>query len=109
MGAAALVWFVKRQRALEQPLIDMGIFKSKTYTAGFIAQGLLCASFMGITLLVPLYIEGLRGGTPLEAGMVLLPGTVAALIVNPLAGYLTDKIGARPVGLVFGRSLPSVR
>ncbi|WP_297673951.1 MFS transporter [Slackia sp.] len=102
VGAAALVWFVKRQRALEQSLIDMGIFKSKTYTAGFIAQGLLCASFMGITLLVPLYIEGLRGGTPLEAGMVLLPGTVAALIVNPLAGYLTDKIGARPVGLVFG-------
>lgn len=34
--------------------------------------------------------------------MVLLPGTVAALIVNPLAGYLTDKVGARPVGLTFG-------
>lgn len=102
VGAAALVWFVMRQRRVKEPLIDMGIFASATFRAGFVAQNLLFASFMGITLLVPLYIENLCGGTPMEAGMVLLPGTVAALVVNPLAGVLTDKVGVRPVALVSG-------
>lgn len=102
VGASALVWFVMRQRRIADPLIDMGIFADAGFRAGFVAQCLLFASFMGITLLVPLYIENLCGGTPMEAGMVLLPGTVAALIVNPLAGLLTDKAGIRPVALVSG-------
>lgn len=104
-GAALVAWFVVRQLRVSDPLVDMGIFRDATYRAGFCAQCLLCASFMGITLLVPLYVEGLRGGTPLEAGLVLLPGTIAALVVNPLAGVLTDKLGARPVTLVAGALL----
>ena len=60
---------------------------------------------MGVTLIVPLYVEGLCGGTALEAGVVLLPGTVAALVLNPLAGVLTDKVGVRPVALVSGAFL----
>lgn len=104
-GAAALVWFVVRQRRIENPLIDMAIFSDASFRAGFVAQSLLFASFMGITLLVPLYIENLCGGTPMEAGMVLLPGTVAALIVNPLAGILTDRVGIRFVVLASGALL----
>ncbi|MDO4443349.1 MAG: DHA2 family efflux MFS transporter permease subunit [Slackia sp.] len=102
LGAISLAWFVVRQRRIDDPLIDMGIFSDDTFRFGFAAQCFLCASFMGITLLVPLYVESLRGGTPLQAGMVLLPATIAALIVNPVAGVLTDKIGVRPVALTSG-------
>ncbi len=102
VGAATLVWFVVRQRRIDNPLIDMGIFANRVFRDGFAAQCFLFASFMAITLIVPLYIEGLCGGTPMQAGLVLLPGTVAALIMNPLAGYLTDKIGVRPVAIVGG-------
>lgn len=102
LGALFLVLFVRRQQRVDDPLINMGIFSSGQYTAGFIAQCLLNASFMGVTLVVPLYIEGLCGGTALEAGVVLLPGTVAALVLNPLAGVLTDRVGVRPVAVVSG-------
>lgn len=102
VGALCLLAFVCRQRNADDPLIDLSIFESADYRVGFWAQCLLCASFMGITLLVPLFIEDLRGGTALEAGMVLLPGTVAALIFNPVAGILTDKIGIRPVVVTGG-------
>ena len=105
LGALFLVLFVRRQNRVDDPLISMGIFKSAQYRAGFIAQNLLNASFMGVTLVVPLYVEGLCGGTALEAGIVLLPGTVAALVLNPLAGVLTDRIGVRPVALVSGAFL----
>ena len=105
LGALFLVLFVRRQKRVNDPLISMDIFASRQYRAGFIAQNLLNASFMGVTLIVPLYVEGLCGGTALEAGVVLLPGTVAALVLNPLAGVLTDKVGVRPVALVSGAFL----
>ncbi len=102
VGTACLFAFAKRQRSLENPLVDLGIFENREFVYGFWALNCLFASFMGITLLVPLYIEGLCGGTAMQAGLVLLPGTVAALIGNPLAGALVDKIGVRPVALFFG-------
>lgn len=105
LGALFLALFVRRQHRVDHPLIDMEIFASQQYRAGFIAQNLLNASFMGVTLIVPLYVEGLCGGTALEAGVVLLPGTVAALFVNPLAGVLTDRVGVRPVALASGAFL----
>ena len=105
LGILFLVLFVRRQNRVDDPLISMQIFKSRQYTAGFVAQNLLNASFMGVTLVVPLYVEGLCGGTALEAGVVLLPGTVAALVLNPLAGVLTDRVGVRPVALVAGAFL----
>ena len=105
LGALFLVLFVRRQKRVNDPLISMDIFASRQYRAGFIAQNLLNASFMGVTLIVPLYVEGLCGGTALEAGVVLLPVTVAALVLNPLAGVLADRVGVRPVALVSGAFL----
>lgn len=105
VGAALCAAFVLRQKRSGNPLIDLGVFRSVRFNAGFAAQNLLFASFMGVTLVVPLYVEGLCGGTALQAGMVLLPGTVAALVLNPLGGVLTDRLGARRVCLVGGLML----
>lgn len=99
-GAAFLMLFLRRQRRIDHPLINLDIFSSPVYRSSFWASNFLYASFLGITLILPLYVEGLWGGTAVEAGLTLLPGTVAAFVINPLAGYLTDKIGARPVVLV---------
>ena len=105
VGAACLAVFVRRQRRLVNPLISMDIFKNRQYIDGFVVLNCLFASFMGVTLVVPLYVEGLCGGTALEAGMVLLPGTVAALVLNPLAGVLTDRFGPRRVCVAGGAAL----
>ena len=83
-GVALCAAFIVRQKRSGNPLIDLGVFRSARFNAGFAVQNLLFASFMGVTLVVPLYVEGLCGGTALQAGMVLLPGTVAALVLNPL-------------------------
>lgn len=97
VGAAFLAAFIARQRTAAHPLIHLSIFSSWRYRASFVAQVCLFASFMGITLVVPLFVEGCQGGTSLEAGYVFIPTTVLALFVNPLAGVLADKFGARPV------------
>lgn len=102
VGIICLILFVVRQKKLAQPLVSMDIFSNSRFSQGFIAQNLLFASFMGVVLIAPLYVEDLCGGSSLEAGMVLLPGTLIALVVNPFAGALTDRIGIRPVALVSG-------
>ena len=95
-----LVLFVARQKRIEHPLISMRIFESSHFRISFIAQNCLFASFMGITLIVPLYVQGLCGGSAVEAGIVFIPATILAVVVNPLAGILSDKVGARPVVIV---------
>ena len=100
IGIVCLVWFVVRQMRIEHPLISMSIFKSATYRTSFIAQNLLFGSFMGITLIIPLFVVNVCGMTPIDAGMVFLPATVLAIIFNPLAGILSDKIGNRTVVVV---------
>lgn len=99
-GAVFLVFFMRRQRRVDYPLIHLEILNSRQYCVSFWASNFLYASFMGITLIIPLYIENLCGGSAFMAGLALLPGTIAAFVINPLAGILTDKIGARPVVVV---------
>lgn len=105
VGAACLVLFVRRQRRVDDPLIDLRIFESRRFRASFVVQNLLFASFMGITLIVPLFVQGLQGGTALEAGIVFIPATVAALVFNPLSGFLADRIGVRRVTLAAAAML----
>lgn len=97
VGVLCIVWFIVRQRRVEFPLISMSIFQSRTYVVSFVAQNLLNASFMGITLILPLFIVNIADMTPVDAGLVFLPTTILAVLFNPLAGILSDKIGARPV------------
>lgn len=96
-GIVCIVWFIHRQMHIETPLISMSIFQSRTFTVSFVLQDLLFASFMGITLILPLFVINVSGLTPLDSGMVFLPATCAAIIFNPLAGIASDKFGARPV------------
>lgn len=100
IGAVLIVVFVRRQNSIELPLISMGIFRSKTYVVSFIAQNCLFASFMGITLVIPVFVQTICGLSAFDAGIVFIPPTILAVVLNPVAGMLTDKIGSRPVVMI---------
>lgn len=105
VGSVFLVLFVRRQRSVEQPLINLAIFDSRIFRIGLLAMCLLFASYLGPTLVIPLYVVDLLGGTPLDAGLIAFPSTFTAVIVNPLSGILADKFGVRKVVLVTGTLL----
>ena len=54
-------------------------------------------ALFGVSLLLPLYFEIVRGRTPLQTGLLLIPQGLGAALAMPAAGSLTDRIGARPV------------
>lgn len=97
LGIAFLLAFIIRQKRISQPLVSMDIFRSADYRASFFAQNCLFASFMGITLIIPLFVVNICGGTAIDAGIVFIPATILAVVFNPLAGILSDRIGPRIV------------
>ena len=110
VGSVFLVLFVRRQRVLGlreggQPLMDLRIFQSRTFNSGLLASVFLFACYMGVTLVIPLYVQDVLGGTSLDSGLVALPSTFTALIVNPVSGILADKTSPRLAALIFGSFL----
>ena len=105
IGAVCTVLFVRRQLRIDQPLMDMRIFKSKTFVYGLLASVFLFACYMGVTLVIPLYVQDLQGGSSLDTGLVTLPTVFTAIIVNPLSGILADKTSPRVAALLFGSFL----
>lgn len=102
VGVIALVLFVMRQKRSKTPLINLAIFKSYRFKNGFILQNALTGSFMGVLLILPIFVTNLWGGTAVDSGLVFIPTAFAAGIFNPLAGILSDRIGPRKVMLFAG-------
>lgn len=102
VGAVCLVAFVRRQRRLANPLVNMRIFSFGGYRANLLSQCFLYGCFVGMTLIIPLTVVEAAGHTTLEAGLVLFPGALAALVFEPGAGWLSDRFGVRRVAIVGG-------
>jgi EmrB/QacA subfamily drug resistance transporter len=91
---AAFCWYALRAR---RPLIDLRLLRSRGFAAGAAASLMLGIALFGVALLLPLYLEIVRGRSPLQTGLLLIPQGLGAALVMPAAGVLTDRIGARPV------------
>ena len=104
-GAVFLVLFVQRQKRVDDPLINMDIFKSGQYTVGFAVLCLLHASFMGVTLVIPLYVEGPCGGTALDAGIRAFARHVGGAVPEPAGRRAHRSVRHPSVTLASGALL----
>jgi EmrB/QacA subfamily drug resistance transporter len=92
-GVTLIAAFLRHSWRAEEPLIDIRTF---TQTRAGAAAGtfmLFSIAFFGSLLLIPLYYQTVRGATALEAGLLLAPQGLGAMITMPLAGRLTDRYG----------------
>jgi EmrB/QacA subfamily drug resistance transporter len=103
IGAVLLVAFLRHAlKAKDAALIDLGLFRNKTFSAAGITMLLLIISVFGGMLLLPLYLQQVRGESALSTGLLLAPQGLGAMLAMPAAGLLTDKTGVGrivPVGL----------
>ncbi|MFF2184860.1 MFS transporter [Streptomyces sp. NPDC058155] len=87
-GLALGVFFVLRQRGLTHPLIDMGLFRERTFSASLGAMGLALFVMSGSQFFIAQYLQMVVGLSPLEAGLASLPGSlggVAGSLLAPVA------------------------
>jgi EmrB/QacA subfamily drug resistance transporter len=86
-------------RTSATPMVDLRLFRSRTFTGASSLLFLAGLSIYGGMLLLPLYFQQVRGGTALAAGLMMVPQGLGSLLPRTLAGKLTDKIGPRLVVL----------
>jgi EmrB/QacA subfamily drug resistance transporter len=90
--ALIAAWFVHSWRT-ENPLIDLRTFAHSRAGAAAGTFLLFATSVFGSLLLVPLYYQAVRHNSALQAGLLMAPGGVGAMLTMPLAGRLTDEYG----------------
>ncbi|MDN3297201.1 MFS transporter [Streptomyces ficellus] len=95
-------WELVLQKALRKdPLIPLGMFRSIPLSAGTVLMVLMAFAFMGGLFFVTFYLQGVKGLSPVDSGLHLLPLTAMMIISSPLAGALITRFGPR-VPLVGG-------
>jgi EmrB/QacA subfamily drug resistance transporter len=102
-GVALLVAFVWHALRARDPLIDLRLFKHRTFATSSMTLMLVGISLFGAFLLLPLYFQAVRGESPLMSGVLLVPQGVGSMISMPIAGQLSDRTGAGrivPFGLL---------
>jgi EmrB/QacA subfamily drug resistance transporter len=101
LGAVLLVAFATHAlRTRVEPLIDLRLFKARSFSASAGLMFLGGLSIFGAMLLLPLYYQQARGQSALDAGLLLAPQGLGMMIALPFVGRLTDRIGPRPIVLV---------
>jgi DHA2 family multidrug resistance protein len=99
-----LLFFVVRELITGHPVVDLRIFKNRTYATGVFLMTVLGFVLYGSTVLLPLWLQTLMGYSALEAGMAMLPRGLGSFLFMPIVGILMGKIEARKLlaaGLVI--------
>ncbi|MFE1942959.1 MFS transporter [Streptomyces massasporeus] len=94
-GVAVLVAFVVFEKRSDHPSIDVTYFKDKVFSAAIAAIALVFFALMGVTFFAVFYTQSVRGYSPLQTGLLMLPLAAAQLIFAPRARLVVDRFGNR--------------
>ncbi|WP_342046125.1 DHA2 family efflux MFS transporter permease subunit [Bacillus sp. OTU530] len=107
VGAISLVLFILRQFKQEKPMLNFRIFQYPMYAlSATISMVVTMAMFSGMVL-TPIYVQTIRGISPLDAGLMMLPGALIMALMSPITGKLFDKFGGRVLAII-GLTLTTV-
>ena len=95
IGFIAVALFTWRQLRLEEPLIDLRVFRYPMYTHGVLMFLIIIMAMFASEIILPIYMQGPLALTAATAGLVLLPGSILNGAMSPVMGGLFDKFGPR--------------
>jgi DHA2 family multidrug resistance protein-like MFS transporter len=93
VGAAAGVWFVRRQQRLEHPLLDVGLFRIRRFSASLATNFTIVFALISSLFLLTQYLQLVLGFSPMQAGLLLLPGMAVSVVTGLLAVRMSERIG----------------
>jgi len=95
VAAVALVAFVLLERHQRVPMLDLSLFRSGTFVGANLVVLLVALAMFGVFFFVSLYMQNILGFSAVEAGAAFLPMTILIMLVAPLAGKTSDRVGSR--------------
>jgi EmrB/QacA subfamily drug resistance transporter len=97
VAAAGLATFAYVERRVRVPMVDFSFFTSRTFLGASLVAFIVSFAMLGMFFFIAIYMQTIEGYTPLEAGIRFLPTTLCIIVISPLSGRLTDRIGPRPL------------
>jgi EmrB/QacA subfamily drug resistance transporter len=107
LGVVLMVLFAQVERRSEDPMLPLRLFGNRAFTASNIASLLMSFGMFGSIFLLAQFLQIVQGYSPLRAGLSILPWTAMPMLIAPVAGLITQRIGGRPV-LAAGLGLQSL-
>jgi len=95
VGVVCLLVFAANELSHQDPLLDMRLFAIPEFLIANVVGWVSTVALFGAEFMLPLYLQNLRGMSAVDTGILLMPQGLAAGLIGPIAGRLTDKIGAR--------------
>ncbi|WP_338754725.1 DHA2 family efflux MFS transporter permease subunit [Bacillus sp. FJAT-52991] len=95
VGVLSLILFITRQLRLDEPLLEFRIYRYPMFALSSAISVVISMAMFSAMLLMPIYVQTLRGISPLHSGLLMLPGALVMGIMSPITGKLFDKFGAR--------------
>ncbi len=106
-GVLLVAAFVAWQMRARQPMLPLQLFRSRAFTMTNVASLLMFFGMFGSIFLLAQFLQVVQHYSPLQAGLRTLPWTAMPVVVAPIAGALSDRIGGRPL-LVTGLALQAI-
>jgi EmrB/QacA subfamily drug resistance transporter len=100
LGAFLIPVFMQYEKRLENPMVDFTAFKDRVLRNSCLATFFVSVGYISVVFLIIMYLQGVRGLTPLNAALLLTPGYVVGAFFSPLMGRYSDKIGARAIATI---------
>src|SRR4051812_407578 len=97
LALGALVAFVLIEKRSRYPMVDFSFFSSRSFLGANIVAFIVSFAMLAMFFFLALYMQNIKGYSPLQAGVRFLPSTAVIVFVGPLAGRLTDRVGPRPL------------
>ncbi len=94
-GVLSLVLFTVRQFKMEQPMINLRVFKYPMFTLGTLLMFATLFVILSVAILIPIYLKSVLAYTAIAAGLLMLPANFLNIVMAPIVGSNFDKVGAR--------------
>lgn len=98
-----LLFFVIRELSTRHPVVQLSVFRNRSYSTGVVLMTILGFVLYGSTVLLPLWLQTLMGYSALQAGLAMLPRGLGSFLFMPIVGILMTKVEPRKllaIGLV---------
>ena len=105
VSAVALAAFLANELRVDHPVVDLRVFRLRTYSAGVFLMTMVGFVLFGSLVLLPIFLQTLLGYPALQAGIALAPRGMGSFLAMPAVGLLIGRIDARrllALGLVGG-------
>lgn len=95
IGAILVALFIWRQLTMDDPFLNFRVYKSKEFTVAAILSSVVMMAMVGVEMVIPLYLQMVKGMSAFHSGLTLLAGALMMGIMSPITGRAFDRFGAK--------------